>query len=792
MISHYLRSAWRTIRRNPLYSLVSIGCLAIGIAVSLTIMLYILHEYSYDRWQARSERIYSVTATMKFGDARFNIERLSFSTGPLVRAADPRVESFLRFSPEWENVNIQDPQKPGESHTEQGNFVYADSNFFSFLSFRLQRGDPAHVLDRPDVMVITERMAKKYFGDADPIGRTLHCGQTDYQITGVAGNPPSNTDLGYDFVASVSSMVYGSQGGQGTVQGGAFRTFFLLKPGADAGKVSQTMTRLSIVAGQPVTDRDVYTLTPLTRHHLDTNFGDYSNLRYLHIFPLVAGLILLLALVNYMSLSTARAAARAREVGVRKVLGAGRQRIAGQFYVESAAFAVLAFGLGGILFLLCRPYFLGLLHLSIDTAFLFSPIVLGCFGGLLALVILLAGSYPSLVLSAFRPVAVLYGRLSRQRGGERVRKGFIVLEFTISMSLVLCSWIIGKEMYHIRHMDTGMDRENVVMIPFRQMGHYAAFKRDIAGIPGIRGVSSSDYPLYKGSDGWAVRGPGSDKAVQLFHLSVDSEYFSLFGLQWAEKPADRMLMIDGRHVILNQSAVSKLGLEGDPVGQRIKFGDDELTIGGVVKDYIYSQMRSAVEPLSLTVRTDSASAWAGAQGGCLLAKIGAHTNVPTVIDAIRKVFRQYDRQTAFEYSFADEAFDSQYKAEDRLAGLMGVFTFITILIACLGLFALATFSAQQRVREIGIRKVLGASAASIGMLLSRDFLRPVLLAVVIACPLSWWTMHRWLEDFAYRTTLSWWVFAISGLGLLMVALATVLLRSLRAGRANPVDNLRSE
>jgi putative ABC transport system permease protein len=333
-----------------------------------------------------------------------------------------------------------------------------------------------------------------------------------------------------------------------------------------------------------------------------------------------------------------------------------------------------------------------------------------------------------------------------------------------------------------------MDRANVVMIPFHQMGHYAAFKQDIARIPGIRGVATSSYPLYGGSDGWAVQGPGSDKAVQLLQLGVDSGYFSLLGIKWIEKPAY------GARAILNESAVAKLGLEGEPVGQRIKFANQDIVIGGVVKDYVFSQMRSAIEPLLLTVRSDSAGEWAGPgrRGGCLVAKIGAHTNIPTVIGSIRKLYRQYDPQTAFEYSFADEAFDSQYKAEDRLAGLMGVFTFITILIACLGLFALATFAAQQRVREIGIRKVLGASAGSIGFLLSRDFLRPVLLAIVLACPLSWWAMHRWLEDFAYRTTLSWWVFAVSASGLLLVALATVLLRSLRAGRANPVANLRSE
>lgn len=786
MITHYLHSTWRTIRRNPLYSFVSMGCLAIGIAVSLLILLYVLHENSYDRWQANAGRIYSVTATMKFGDARFNVERLSFSTGPLVKHADARVESFLRFCPEWEPVNILNPARPGQSYTENGNFAYADSNFFTFLSFRLKRGDPIHVLDRPSTLVITERMAKKYFGESDPVGKTLHCGQNNLVITGIAANPPSNTDMGYDFIASMSSMAAGFQGGPTIVQGGAFRTLFLLKAGADPAPVAQTMMRLSIVPGQAVADRDVYTLTPLTRHHLDANFGDYSNLKYLRIFPLVAALILLLALVNYMSLSTARAAARAKEVGVRKVLGAGRQRIAAQFYVESAGFTILSFGLGVILFLVGRSYFFKLLHLTIDTTFLFSPLVLTFFGGLLALTILLAGGYPSLVLSAYRPVAVLYGRLGRQRNGERVRKGFIVLQFTISMSLVLCSWIIGKELYYIRHTETGMDRTNVVMVPFHQMGHYTAFKQRIAGIPGIRGVATSSYPLYKGTDGWAVQGPGTDKAVQIMQLGVDSEYFSLFGLKWVETPAD------GARVILNEAAVARLGLKGEPVGQRIKFGTDELSIGGVVKNYVFSDMRGSIEPLMLTLRSDTSSAWSGPQGGCLLARIGKHTNIPTVIDAMRRVYRQYDPQTAFEYSFADEAFDSLYKAEDRLAGLMEVFTVITILIACLGLFALATFSAQRRVREIGIRKVLGASVGSIGMLLSRDFLRPVLLAILIASPLSFWIMHKWLEDFVYRTVISWWVFAVAGMALMLVALATVLLRSLRAGRANPVDNLRSE
>ena len=798
MITNYLRSAWRGIRRNKLYSLISIGCLSIGIAVCMTILLYVLHEHSYERWQANSRRIFAVTGTFKWGDATFNSERLSYATAPLAARAEPAVAGFLRGYPAYGPVNLGDPAKPGVAYTEKGNFLYADSNFYAFFSFRLLRGQAGVVLVRPNTLVLTERAAKKYFGSADPVGRTLLVnGQYTFEVTGVQADPPSNTDLQYDFVASMSSLaMMKEQAGNllsTQVQAGSFKTWLLLKDANAARRAEQTLVRLSIVKGQPDDAKDGYILTALADVHLGLNFGDFSNLIYLRIFPLVAGLILLLALINYMSLATARASARAKEVGVRKVLGAGRSRLAGQFYTESAVFAVLSFLAGTLLFLLWRPYFFRLLHLTIDSAFLLSPAVLVWGGGLLLLVILLAGSYPSLVLSAFKPVAVLYGKLSRRRGGERVRKSFIVFQFTVSLSLVICSLIIEKELYFIRHTDTGVDRDNVVMVPFTShFGHYAAFKREVETIPGIRAASTSLYPLYKGVNAFSVDPPGGGKAQMVMAMTVDDHFISMLGLRWEQQPLHESDLLDGKHVLLNETAVKDLNLSGDGVGQRLKMGRDEVTVVGVLKDFNYEQLKSKIGPLCVTVGGDTASGWGRELSGCMLAKIGAHANLPTVVESIRKIYNRYDHQTAFEYSFADDAFDAQYKAEDRLAGLFGVFTGITILIACLGLFALATFSAQQRVKEIGIRKVLGASVGSIGALLSRDFLRPVLLAVVIACPLSWWLMNKWLDDFAYRTELSWWVFAVSGLGLLLVALGTVLSRSLRAGRANPVENLRTE
>jgi putative ABC transport system permease protein len=798
MLTHYLRIALRHLRRNKLYSFVSIGCLSIGICVCLTIMLYVLHEHSFESWHPDARRIFSTSAMLKFGEGSFNVELMSYGTGPRVKAADPLVESYTRVNPAFAPVDLQDPSKPGIDFTERDNFVYADSNFYFFFRLRLDRGDPHQVLTRPYSMVLTERAAKKYFGSTDPVGRTLQVdGQYTFEITGVAANPPSNTDLQYDFIASISSMATMKDRknylNSPDVQAGAFRTWFLLKNAGAARQVERMMDKLAVLPDNTEKNKDAFFLTSIRDYHLDANFGDTSNQRYLSIFPLVAGLILLLALVNFMSLATARTAAQGREVGVRKVLGARRGLIAGQFYTESAVFALLSFLLGIALFVACRPYFLRLLQLQIDVSFLLTPGVLTGGLGLLLLVILLAGSYPSLVLSAYRPVAVLYGKLSRHRGAERVRKGFIVFQFSISMLLVISSLIIEKELYFLRHTETGVDRDNVMMIPFgTHLGHYAAFKHDVEDIPGILGAATSHYPLYRGTDGWAVTKPGSDKQVELNGLSVDDQFISMLGLKWDRKPVDGPELYDGKHLLLNEAAISKLGFAGDPVGQRVMLGNETLTVAGVLRNFNYDGLRNSIGPLFVSVSKDTARGWGNGVNGCLLAKVGSHRNVPTVVETIRKIYRRYDRQTAFEYSFADDAFDNQFKAEDRLAGLFGIFTGITIVIACLGLFALATFAAQQRLKEIGIRKVLGASVASIGSLLSRDFLRPVLLSVVIASPLAWWVMHRWLQDFAYRTSVSWWVFPLAGGGLLLIAQLTVLWQTIRAAQANPTVNLRSE
>jgi putative ABC transport system permease protein len=806
MLRNYLLLALRVIRRNKLYSLINVGCLAIGIAVAMTVMVYVLHEHSYDGWHKHARRIFAVSTTVKFGSSSWPSYQHSCLTGSLVKQTDPSVGSMVRAFPNTLGIDVKNPMLP-EAHFREGyDFWFADSNFFSFFSFHLLRGQAGSVLARPFTVVLTEKMAKKYFGTADPIGKTLVMDEKySLEVTGVVADLPSNSSMAFECIASMSTLSamdkFKPYLADQQVHAGAFNTWLLLKDAAKAPAVERSLSRLSMRAeaaellrterGYGEEDSHQYHLLPLGDTHLK-GYDSGTRLQYLNVFSLVAALILLLALVNYMSLSTARSAVRAREVGVRKVLGARRSRIAEQFYVESTVYALLSFAAGGVLFLLFRSYFIHLIDVPIDGSFLWNPVVIVSFAALLSVVVLVSGSYPALVLSGFRPVAVLYGKMSRQLGGERVRKGFIVLQFTISMGLVIGSFVIGKQLYYLRHVNTGMDRENIVMLPFgTTMEHYGAYKQAVSELPAVRQVATTYNQLFAGgSFVQLVKIPGK-APIQMDGAIVDSTFISLLGLQWKEAPRGKQ-WFDRDHLILNEAAVNAFGLGDAAAGRQIKVDDRVATVSGVLKDFNFTSLHRGIEPFSMTVTPDVDKEWDSAYGGCLYVKIGSHVNVPTVMDALRKIYSTFDTRSPFEFQFLDEAFDSNYKLEDRLAGMVKVFTVITILIACLGLFGLATFSAQQRMREIGIRKVLGASVASIGALLSKDFLRPVLLAIGIACPVSWWVMHKWLEDFAYRTGLSWWIFGGAGLGLVLVALGTVLSRSLRAARANPVENLRAE
>jgi putative ABC transport system permease protein len=806
MLTHYLRVAFRLFRRNKLYSLINIACLAIGLAAVMTILLYVLHEHSYDRWHTNARLIFITYTRTAYGYSSWNDPDLSYPVGPAAKAASPAVESFVRIREAFDGVDLQNPASPGILFKENSRFIYADSNFFRFFSFRLLRGSTDAVLARPFTVVLTQAVAKKYFGNSDPVGKTLTLDkQYALEVTGVAADMPSNTSLTFDMVTSLATMramdrlkpyLEDQQ-----LESGTFRTWLKLRQLSDTGRVSRELSRQAMAtagiykktnAPYGEIESHQFWLSPLTNYHL--SFFAVAHPPYLTIFSWMAALILLLALVNYMSLATARSAMRAKEVGVRKVIGAGRRKIAAQFYTESAVYAVIAFAAGALLFFFCRPWFCNLMQVPIDAGFLLSPAVALAFGALLLLVILVSGSYPSILLSSFRPAVVLYGKLSRHRSGGRIRKVFLVFQFTLSLALMTCAFVIGKELHYFRHTDTGVLRENIVMLPFAgTMEHYPSYLKEVSAIQGIRQVATARYKLYAGTAlAQLIQVPQKATPDELMYLTADTNFIPMLGLKWKEKPDPASGWWDRKHLVVNEAATDAWHLSGRVAGSHVKSGEKDVTLAGVLRDFNFFSLHTAVAPFGIQVTRNVEDEWVDGIDGVLYVKIVPSVNVAALMEAVHRVYTRYDARTPFEFTFLDDQFDSQYKAEDRLAGLMNIFTVITIVISCLGLFALATFAAEQRLKEIGIRKVLGASVRSISVLLSRDFLQPILLSVLIASPLAGWTMHRWLQNFAYRTPISWWIFPVTAAAVLLVAQLTVLVRTIRAARANPSVNLRSE
>ncbi|HJP62009.1 MAG TPA: ABC transporter permease, partial [Mucilaginibacter sp.] len=799
MIKNYLKIAWRNLVRQRLFSLINISGLAIGLAVCMLIMLYVAHEHSYDRFHKNGERIYTLHASIKIGGQALNMSYMSFGAGPIVKQNQPKVQDYMRTMDNIKQVIVYDPAKPDVKFAEN-KMMFADAGFFDFFSFKLASGNPSTVLTRPFSVVLSKDMAKKYFGDNDPVGKTLTIKSDSaytYQVTGVAENAPSNSSIDFNFIASNASLASMKDmssriGEQQRIGPGSFNIYLLLKDRADTAQVKRVMQSI-VKADKNAFEDERFSLEPLAVTHLENNYNDTGSTKYLKIFPIVAILVLLLALVNYMSLSTARATLRAKEVGVRKVTGASRKNIARQFYIESALFASISFLLGYVLCYAFKPVFLNALKLKIDSAFLYSPLVLLLMAGLLMITILIAGSYPSLVLSSFKPVVTLKGKMSKQSGGVTVRKIFTTTQFAISVGLIICGIVIDRQLYYLRHAETGMGKENVVMIPVNSTfgEHYYAFNREIKNLAGVTAVATSHYGMFQGYDMYMVNGKDQKQSSMLPALTVDENFISVLGLKWKYPPLLHTQIAGRNKVVINEEAVSKLHLDANPVGSFIKAGTENIQVMGVVKDFNFSTLQEPIKPLGLFMAEDTARYWA--KYGCnLFAKIGPKTNLPTLIDAIKGIYKKYDKDTPFTYTFLDDAFNSQYQTEDRLASIFSIFTVITIILAGMGLFGLAAFTIEQRTKEIGVRKVLGASLSSISTLLSKDFLKLVLLSVVIASPVAWWAMHDWLQGFAYRINIQWWMFAAAGILAVAVAIITVSYHAVKAAIANPVDSLRSE
>jgi putative ABC transport system permease protein len=795
MILNYLKIAIRNLFRYKVFSFINITGLALGLAVSTLILLFVSHEASYDTFHKNYKRIFQVGATLKIGDQQFFFSSMSQRLGDAMKENSASVQAVGRRSGEWKVQLETDPKH----RFDEGGFVFADEGFFKVFDFKILQGNVTSI-NRPYTIFLTPEMAFKYFGKENPIGKTLKWNkEIDLEVVGIVEKNPSNSSIEYNFLVSLPTNIsekkkkypdYYTDTKLNEIATGDYQTFLLLDTPENESKVLNVLKKIS---AQNTENKDVTFSLNEFANHLGFG-GDKLNdrLMYVYISAGVAVLILLLALVNFMNLTTARATTRAKEVGVRKSIGANRLGLTTQFYVESTLTIFVACIFAIILFKTLQPVLYTLLELKIDTQFLLNPYFLISLSSVLLVSILLAGSYPAFVLAKFNPIEVLKGKF-QGKGNAVVRQSLTIFQLAVSTVLIFCSIIIFGQIKKMRTKHLGINKDHVVTIYLDVQARVKnqVLLNEIKQIDGVEKISGSKNRIFE--QGYSVTGlkkigakdNSTSSMIGTIIFETDSSYMSLFDIKWKVKP-ERLPSDLRNKILLNETAVKALGGNIATIKNVESGGNEAMEVVGVFKDFNYAEVKNDVKPLMIKFITDAP------EMVFLNMRIRKDADVANTIAQIEKAYNHYKVEDAFSYYFADESFDKLFKDEYRIANIFGAFTGIAIFIACLGLFGLITFMAEQKTKEIGIRKVLGASIFNITSLLSKGFLKLVVIAIIIAIPIAYYGMNQWLKDFVYRIELSWWIFAAGGIGVTLLALLIVSYQAIRAALLNPVKSLKSE
>lgn len=783
MFPHYLKIAFRSLFRYGVYSFINIFGLSVGIAVSLIILLYVSHETSFDKFHTNQATIFRAYGKINWGGKEVNAMGLSPQFGPIVKQNDSHVLNYVRIiSPGRKLVSVGN-----DRNFYENGFLFSDSSFFSVFSFPLIQGNNKG-LGKPNTVIITESIARKYFKEENPIGKILTYDRIhELEIVSVAKDAPSNSTLTFDFIASIPTLEQmpdqKSQFTNNKVALGNAFTYLLLDNKESVANTGATIAKLAEASVD-----EKYILDPLSNLHVGT--ANSNDVNYVSLFLLIALLVLGLALINYMNLTTARASIRAKEVGLRKISGARRSSVAAQFYLESSLITLSAFILALIWLQTFLPAFLNLVQLKIDAQFVWQPAYLLVIAVLFIFCMLLSGSYPALVLSRFKPTEVIKGKLSSIGQGGWVRRFFTVFQFTASVALIICSLVVKFQLDFIHHVNIGLTKEQVMVVNLDPAlaKHYRSLKNELKNKTGISQVAAATLPLYtSGTSAFFTQTPKTKEDVFINVMNVDESFFKTLGIQWAMKP-DSILQ---NSIFVNQSGLDQLKITAADLPLAVDLGREKPILAGVVKDFNYESLRSKVNGLLISVAHDTSSVMAQLNGFIYL-RMDQNTDLKKKVMEVEQVFKKYQPSNPFEYYFLDDAFDKLYKSEDRLANLFNLFTGIAIFIGCLGLFGLVSFTTQIKTKEIGIRKVLGASVLSIVKLLSKDFLLLLLISVLLATPVAYWSMQHWLNGFSYKMEIPWWFAVVAATMLGIVALVTIAVQTIKAAIGNPVDSLRSE
>lgn len=816
MIKNYFKIAWRNLMKNKIFSLINIFGLSIGLACCMLITLYILNETNYDRYHENADNIYQVGTEFK-GLGNFKkLPNTPAALGEMMKQVFPEIQQttrLMRLFNEDKTLLQYSPQSDAiKSFYETKGYV-ADSTFFRMFTYHFTEGNPATALSNPNSVVLSEDIAKKIFGNQPALNKIIHIssstnGDHDFQVTGVFKpiDKPSHID-GRFFLSTMGGTIADMIKNAGTnlANNNMYYTYLLLTPGADPKKLeAQFPAFVDKYAGKQlkaVGFQKAQYLVSLKDIHLhsgsDTNVTPSGSVTYLYILASIALFTLLIACINFMNLATARSSRRSSEVGIRKVLGAEKKFLIAQFLGESVLMSLIAFIFAMLLTGLLIPAFNAVSGKDLSLNFSNVPII-AAFLLLSVLTGLLAGSYPAFYLSSFNPAKVLKGKFSNSLAAVSLRKGLVIFQFVISVVLIVASVVIAQQMKYLRSADLGFEQERQVVIPLRTENSkkiYHAFKDDLLKLSAIANVGASAF--YPGITNYAdnilyKEGESMEQGKDIRMNYVDTRFLQTLDIQ---PVAGRLFSDDfptdtAQAIILNEKGINELGFPSpqEAIGKKLYFDfqgkNYNFHIVGVVKDFHYEDLHLPITPYGFQLSLDPRYNYM-----IVHAKPG---NINNILASIKNSWHNLNPSEPFEYSFLDKDFQKNYDAENRLSAIVGYFTAIAILISCLGLFGLATFSAEQRIKEIGVRKALGASVSSIVALLSKDFLKLVGIAVLIASPLAWFAMNKWLQGFAYRIHINWSVFAITIVTALIIALITISFQAIKAALANPVKSLRSE
>lgn len=802
MLKNYVKIAFRSLLKNKVYAFLNIFGLTIGITCSFLIYLFVNDELTYDGQHVNADNIYRVACEYYLpndaGTEKWAV--MSDWVGQFFVKDYPEILEAVRFR---KNQNVV-VEKPESVHKYYENIVFGDSNTFQVFNFPLEIGDENSALSQPYTAVISKKTAEKYFGATDPIGQVLRLPDFDLQLTisGVLADIPSNSHLKFDFLISYETLRVTNRTAQNNWWNFNTHTYLKVAPGVDPVLLENKIKRIS---AEYILDQEEgsgykqeYYLTPLRDIHLKSHyrseFSTGGNLNNVRIFSIVGVFILLIACINFMNLATARSVKRAKEVGVRKVVGAVKKHLILQFLNESIFMALLAMALSVGLILVLLPT----LNAFTEKEMVFNPIYNPqpalILLGISIVVGVLAGSYPALVLSSFKPVETLKGSFQTSSKGSLLRKGLVVIQFVISIALIISTLVVFQQLNYMRNLELGFEKDRMIYIPTRfgagTAEKFRVLKDELNQFSEVKGVSlSSNVPGVELNNnvvrlGWDQSANWSDMRF----LAVDHDFVELYGLEMAAgRDFDKTYPSDELEgFVLNESGVQRLGFASneEAIGEQLAWQNRQGKVIGVVKDFYFMSVQNQVEPFIMVMLSDRTP-------GYLSVNVET-ANFNSVIDRIKTSYAEVMPNRIFEFYFLDQDFDEQYRAEAKFSQTFSAFSVIAILVACLGLYGLATYTAEQKIKEIGVRKVLGASVGGIVALLSNDFLKLIAISFIVAAPTAYFAMDSWLKGFAERIGIGANVF-ILGIGLtIVITMLTVSYQSIRAARANPIQSLRHE